>query len=147
MMNSQDIPADELEELQGLLRLKNYERPAEGYFEDFLDEFQRRQRISAVEGAKEESFLSKASSWFREMGAAKWAIGAGMAYAVLALAFFGGNFFGGAGTQNASGIAKDTEDFLPSGGSLQHVELERETSNKEEQAEKERSEQALPREF
>ena len=36
MTDTQDIPADELEDLQRLLRLKNYEQPADGYFEDFL---------------------------------------------------------------------------------------------------------------
>ena len=122
MIDSQDIPADELQDLQSLLRLKNYEQPADGYFEDFVDEFHRRQREVAV-GGERFSFLSKISSWFQELGAAKWAIGAGLAYAVLAFGFFGtiGNF----GSKASSGIANDTEDILPEGSKLQHVELEK----------------------
>jgi hypothetical protein len=34
--------------LSKLLRLKRYERPPPGYFEDFLREFQRRQRAEAL---------------------------------------------------------------------------------------------------
>jgi hypothetical protein len=34
--------------LSKLLRLKRYERPPPGYFEDFLREFQRRQRLEAL---------------------------------------------------------------------------------------------------
>ena len=35
-------------DISKLLRLKRYERPPEGYFEDFLFEFQRRQRIELL---------------------------------------------------------------------------------------------------
>lgn len=35
-------------ELQKLLRLKRHEQPPEGYFEDFLTEFQRRQRAEML---------------------------------------------------------------------------------------------------
>ncbi len=130
MTDTQDLPADELEDLQGLLRLKNYEQPADGYHEDFLDEFHRRQRESMV-SANEGSFVNRISSWFQDLGAAKWAIGAGAAYAVLALTFFGSGFFESLGEKNPAGIAKETEDFLPQGSSLQHVELETKKTDEE----------------
>lgn len=145
MTHPQDIPADELEDLQNLLRLKNYEQPPEGYFDDFLDEFHSRQRSAAVSGANE-SFFSKLNGWFQDLGAAKWAIGAGMAYAVLALAFFGSNFFGDLGGPN-TGIAKDTKELLPDDRNLQHVELEKETADNPGREAVEEELEALPREF
>ena len=141
MTDTQDIPADELEDLQRLLKLKNYEQPVDGYFEDFLDEFHSRQR-QAIATQRSGTMWSRFTEWFQDLGAAKWALGAGMAYAVLAL-----GFFGTLGSKNSSGFAKETEDFLPEGSKLQHVELETATP---EVSGKERSEETLeilPREF
>lgn len=39
----------ELNETQRLIRLKRYEQPREDYFEDFLVEFQRRQRAEMIQ--------------------------------------------------------------------------------------------------
>ncbi|WP_411847460.1 hypothetical protein AAFN60_09165 [Roseibacillus persicicus] len=141
MTDTQDIPADELEDLQRLLRLKNYEQPVDGYFEDFLDEFHRRQRAEAVSG-KGVSLWTRIADWFNDLGAAKWAIGAGVAYAVLFLAFFGT-----IGTKDSPGVAKETEDFLPEGSKLQHVELGTETETKPGEEPSERSLEVLPQEF
>lgn len=141
MTDSKDLPADELEDLQRLLRLKNYEQPAEGYFEDFLDEFHRRQR-AAVVSSNGESTWSRFVSWFQDLGAAKWAVGAGVAYALLALAFFGTM-----GVKNSAGLAKETEDILPQGSKLQHVELEKEKAKTEGAGTSEESLEVLPREF
>ena len=119
MTDSQDIPPHELEDLQGLLRLKNYEQPAEGYFEDFLDEFHRRQRTAAI--TEKTGFRwSQVTSWFQDLGAARWVIGAGVAYAALAISAV--VFFGSVGENSPSTLSKGTEDFLPDGGSLQHVD-------------------------
>lgn len=41
-------PQDEFTQLQKLLRLKQYEKPDTEYFEDFLLEFQRRQRAGLL---------------------------------------------------------------------------------------------------
>lgn len=141
MTDTQDIPADELEDLQRLLRLKNYEQPVDGYFEDFLDEFHRRQRQSVASGSTS-SIWSRFTEWFQDLGAAKWAIGAGVAYAVLAL-----GFFGTLGTKNSSGLAKETEDFLPEGSKLQHVELETATPENPNKDRREESLEILPSEF
>lgn len=141
MTDTQDIPADELEDLQRLLRLKNYEQPVDGYFEDFLDEFHRRQRVEAVAGAKVSAW-SRFTEWFQDLGAAKWAVGAGVAYAVLALAFFGT-----LGTKGTSGVAKETEDFLPEGSKLQHVELGTEKATNPNGETSEEALEILPSEF
>lgn len=141
MTDTQDIPAEELEDLQRLLRLKNYEQPVDGYFEDFLDEFHRRQRTEAASGGKP-SLWSRFSEWFQDLGAAKWAIGAGVAYAVLAL-----GFFGTLGFNQSSGVAKETEDFLPEGSKLQHVELESERAKNSGEEGSEKALEILPSEF
>lgn len=141
MTDTQDIPADELEDLQRLLRLKNYEQPADGYFEDFLDEFHRRQR-EAVANENGGSLWSKFSEWFQDLGAAKWAIGAGVAYGVLAL-----GFFGTIGGKNSSGVAKETEDFLPEGSSLQHVDLETKAVEDSTKDRSDKTLEILPSEF
>jgi len=38
-------------DIQKLLRLKRYEQPPEGYYEDFLREFQRRQRAEVLKSS------------------------------------------------------------------------------------------------
>lgn len=120
MAQHQDIPADELKELQSLLRLKNYERPAEGYFEDFLDEFHRRQRMERVSEPQNVSIFQKISAWFGEMGAAKWAYGAGVAYAALMIGFFWTN-----NQSSPSGVTQEQEEALPGDRRLEHVDLEK----------------------
>lgn len=136
MTNPQDIPADELSDLQGLLQLKNYERPADGYFEDFLDEFHRRQRVAAQEQTGVSSVFNRFTAWFHDLGAAKWALGAGVAYAVLMI-----GFFAIPGTESTPGVATGSEEILPGDRRLEHVELEKEVESSEQILE------VLPQEF
>lgn len=74
-------------ELQNLLRLKRYETPSDEYFDDFLDEFHRRQREDVLKRSARSLLVERVSVWFKELGMAKWAYGAGVAYAALMLAF------------------------------------------------------------
>lgn len=75
--------SDPEKKLQELLNLKRYEKPREGYFEDFLEEFQSRQRSELLHRSSTGLFLERVSTWFREVGPIKWFAGAGFAYAVL----------------------------------------------------------------
>ena len=75
-------------EVRDLLRLKRYEQPSEDYFEDFVDEFHRRQREELLKRSARSLLAERLSVWLREMGVAKWAYGAGLAYAVLMVGFF-----------------------------------------------------------
>lgn len=127
MTEQHDLPQDELEELQGLLRLKNYERPVDGYFEDFLDEFHRRQRLEKQSQGSQASFGDKLSAWFQGLGAARWAIGAACAYAALLVIFF---WLPESAPQG--GMATETEELLPGDRRLEHVELEKEVPTSEE---------------
>lgn len=74
-------------ELQELIRLKKYEQPDEGYFDDFLVEFQQRQRSEMLKTSARGLLIERARAWFSEFGAMRWLIGAGAAYAAVALVF------------------------------------------------------------
>ena len=78
---------NELTEIQNLLRLKRYEHPSDEYFEEFVDEFHRRQREDLLKRSARSLFLERLSVWFKELGMAKWAYGAGVAYAALMIGF------------------------------------------------------------
>jgi hypothetical protein len=76
-----------VEQIGNLLALKRDERPEEGYWQDFLCEFHQSQREQAVKQSGLMSFVGRASEWFSDLGPAKWAYGAGLAYAALMLSF------------------------------------------------------------
>ena len=73
-------------ELQDLISLKKYEQPEEGYFDDFLVEFQQRQRSEMLKTSARVLLLERVKAWFSEFGTMRWLIGAGAAYAAVALA-------------------------------------------------------------
>jgi len=72
-------------ELQDLISLKKYEQPEDGYFDDFLVEFQQRQRSEMLKTSARGLLIERAKTWFSEFGAMRWVIGAGGAYAAVAL--------------------------------------------------------------
>lgn len=72
-------------ELQDLINLKKYEQPEEGYFDDFLVEFQQRQRSEMLNTSARGLLLERAKAWFSELGSLRWVVGAGAAYAAVAL--------------------------------------------------------------
>lgn len=127
MMDQHDLPQDELQELQGLLRLKNHERPVDGYFEDFLDEFHRRQRLEKQTQGSKATLGERLSTWFQGLGASRWAIGAAGAYAALFVVFL---WLPESAPQNK--IASEAEEILPGDRRLEHVELEKEVQNPED---------------
>ena len=49
----------DFEETQRLIRLKRYEQPPEGYFENFLDEFHERQRADLVRKSSRSLFVER----------------------------------------------------------------------------------------
>jgi hypothetical protein len=74
-------------EIQKLLHLKRYEHPSDEYFEEFVEEFHRRQREDMVKRSARSLFMERLSVWLKELGMAKWAYGAGVAYAALMVGF------------------------------------------------------------
>ena len=77
-----------VEQLENLLALKRYERPEEGYWQDFLCEFHQRQREQATVKSGLVNFFDRVSDWFADLGPSKWAYGAGLAYATATVVFF-----------------------------------------------------------
>ena len=74
-------------EVQQLIGLKRHEQPDDAYFEEFLDEFHRRQRQELLQRSSRSLFAERISTWFS--GTNKWNFvwGGGLAYALLLLAF------------------------------------------------------------
>ncbi len=74
-------------EIQKLIALKRYEKPPEDYFDHFLSEFQCRQREELLKRSSLSILAERVATFFKEFGASKWLLGAGAAYAVIALSF------------------------------------------------------------
>ncbi len=72
-------------EVQDLISLKKYEQPEEGYFDEFLVEFQQRQRSEILKTSARGLFVERVKAWFAEFGAMRWLVGAGAAYAAVSL--------------------------------------------------------------
>ena len=58
--------SEENEEIQKLLRLKRYERPPEGYYQDFLSEFQSRQRSELLKRSAHGLFFERLATYFSQ---------------------------------------------------------------------------------
>ena len=73
-------------ELQELIKLKRYEQPEEGYFDDFLKEFQQRQRSEILKLSARGLFVERVKDWFNFSSVSnKLALGAGVACAACAV--------------------------------------------------------------
>jgi len=80
-------------ELQDLIKLKRYEQPEEGYFDDFLVEFQERQRSEMLKTSARGLVLERVNAWFDfSSGANRLVVGAGFACAACAIVAVGMNF-------------------------------------------------------
>jgi hypothetical protein len=55
--------SEDLSPIQKLIRLKRYEQPPEDYFEDFLLEFQRRQRAEMLQRPAWQIMWERANLW------------------------------------------------------------------------------------
>lgn len=75
-----------VEQIESLLALKRYERPEEGYWQDFLGEFHHRQRQQAVANTGMAGLWNRVTTWFSDVKPSGWAYGAGLAYATAIIA-------------------------------------------------------------
>lgn len=76
----------EEEKIRKIIRLKRHERPPEGYFEDFLEEFRNcRDRESRPLPSRRGLGAGRFASWFRGKRGSAWVLGSGLAYAALIL--------------------------------------------------------------
>lgn len=67
-------------ELQDLLKLKRYEQPDDGFYEQFLQDFHQRRRSELLAGSARRLLLERILTWCSETKAHYWAAGAGLAY-------------------------------------------------------------------
>jgi hypothetical protein len=75
------------EQLGALLANRRVERPGEAYWQDFLLEFHRRQQEQTAPESALASLWHRLTNLVEDMGSARWAYGAGLAYAAITVAF------------------------------------------------------------
>jgi hypothetical protein len=73
----------EEEKVQKIIRLKRYEAPPEGYFEDFLTEFQKRRDGATKPQAAPLGVMGKSLGWFRRVASVRLVVAGGLSYAAL----------------------------------------------------------------
>ncbi len=78
---------ENFKQVQQLIALKRHEQPDDAYFEEFLDEFHRRQRQELLQRSSFSLFRERVGTWFS--GTNKWSLawGGGLAYATVMVAF------------------------------------------------------------
>lgn len=76
-----------ISDIQKLIRLKRFETPAEDSVDDFLVEFQRRQRSQALAGSSTKLFFERVTTFMSSFGNARWVFAAGGVYACVMLFF------------------------------------------------------------
>lgn len=78
-------------ELAALLRLKRYEQPPPGYFDDFVHAFHKRQRAELLRVSAWQLWVDRVGTHFTEwrfLLQPRWLVPLGATYAVLMLALF-----------------------------------------------------------
>lgn len=69
----------EFEEVQKLIRLKRYEQPPSDYYENFLSDFQKRQRAELLNRSARSLFCERFATYCQSFGPEKWVVAAGAA--------------------------------------------------------------------
>ena len=75
-------------DVQQLIALKRHEQPDDAYFEEFLDEFHRRQRQELLQRSSRSLFFERVSTWFSGESKMRVVYAGGAAYAAVMLGFF-----------------------------------------------------------
>lgn len=71
-----------------MLRLKRYEKPPEGFYEQFFEEFQSRQRSEMLRQSAHGLFFERVSAWMWGLGNRRWLYAGGAAYAAVMIVVF-----------------------------------------------------------
>ena len=93
----------DFEDIQKLIRLKRHEAPPAEYFDEFLSEFQRRQRSELLRRSARSILMERVSTYFSDFGKRNWVYAAGAAYALIMVGFYFNSR--GAGEPAGSGSA------------------------------------------
>jgi len=86
-MQQENFKNENFQDVQNLIALKRYEQPDDAYFEEFLDEFHRRQRQDLLHRSSRSLFFERVGTWFSGANKMTLVYGGGMAYAAFMLAF------------------------------------------------------------
>lgn len=86
-MQNENFESENFQEVQQLIALKRYEQPDDAYFEEFLDEFHRRQRQELLQRSSRSLFFERVSTWFSGANKMRLVYGGGLAYAAVMLTF------------------------------------------------------------
>ena len=86
-MSKKNFESENFTEVQQLIALKRYEQPDDAYFEEFLDEFHRRQRQDLLQRSSRSLFFERVSTWFSGANRMRLVYGGGLAYAAVILGF------------------------------------------------------------
>lgn len=78
----------EYKDIERLLRLKRYEQPPEGYYEDFIERFKERQRSEMLRLSARGLLLERVSTWLHGVPTRHWMYAGGTASAMLAVGFY-----------------------------------------------------------
>ncbi len=79
---------ENFEQVQQLIALKRHEQPDDAYFEEFLDEFHRRQRQELLQRSSRSLFIERVGTWFSGGNKMRFVYAGGAAYAAVMLGFF-----------------------------------------------------------
>ena len=80
-------PQETLTDVQKLIRLKRFECPPDDAVDDFIGEFQNRQRKQALTGSSTKLLFERVVTYMSSFGSQKWIYAAGGAYACVMLFF------------------------------------------------------------
>ena len=78
----------EFKDVESLLRLKRYEQPPQGYFEDFAESFKERQRSEMLQQSARGLFVERVSTYFWGYGPRHWMLAGGVATALVATGYW-----------------------------------------------------------
>ena len=76
---------EEKSDISKLIELKKYEQPEEGFFEDFLADFQARQRQEMVKISARALLVERVSAFFKERSLMQWGAAAAISCAAVIL--------------------------------------------------------------
>lgn len=79
---------ENFQDVQQLVALKRHEQPNDAYFEEFLDEFHRRQRQDLLQRSSRSLFFERVGTWFSMGSKMRFVYAGGAAYAAVILGFF-----------------------------------------------------------
>lgn len=97
---------NEFEETQKIIGLKRYEKPPEGYLDDFVEEFHKRQRVELMKRSSRSLFFERLGTYLPDFGKQRWLVAGGAACAVLFVAV---KFESGTTPAGGANVAKEVD--------------------------------------